>query len=181
MNLTSLAYALPLVPFISRLAFFFPRGIRHYMSEDLAEEETDRESHRMFIRALSGFSFSVLTGMSVVERFTYNNKQFQLPIFYLLISFLFYLSALNLQGYKYKRWHDQLGDALVDSATLSLLLSIISIIWSTNYGLGFRVSLTILTLLIWLIDHAIRLRILWRYLSQRQNAGSLTASKNLHL
>ena len=118
-------YPLPFIPFIP----FITRGIlslrfRPKMSETLAEDENDRESHRTLILALAAFSFAALLAIAVLDTTT---QRFRLPTYYLLISFLSYYFALNLQGYKFARWHDQLGDALVEAASLSLILAVMAV------------------------------------------------------
>ena len=155
-------YPLPFIPFIP----FITRGIlslrfRPKMSETLAEDENDRENHRTLIMALAGFSFAALLAIAVLDTTT---QRFRLPTYYLLISFLSYYFALNLQGYKFARWHDQLGDALVEAASLSLILAVITVVWATYANEPFAWFVIILALAVWLVDHVIRLWLSARYL-----------------
>ncbi|MBW2620863.1 MAG: hypothetical protein JRC56_05985 [Deltaproteobacteria bacterium] len=91
------------------------------MSEIPSEEEQDRESHRSHILTLAGFSFTGLLAIAVLDATLV--QDFRFAVYYLLVSFLCYLSALNFQGYKSKRWHDQLATALMDVASLSLMIN----------------------------------------------------------
>ena len=155
-------YPLPFIPFIP----FITRGIlslrfRPKMSETLAEDENDRESHRTLILALAGFSFAALLAIAVLDTTT---QRFRLPTYYLLISFLSYYFALNLQGYKFSRWHDQLGDALVEAASLSLILAVMAIVWVSYPNELFTWAVSVLALGVWLADHIIRLSLSARYL-----------------
>ncbi len=144
------------------------------MSEVPSEEEQDRESHRSHILTLGGFSFAGLLAISALD--VTSNHDFRFAVYFLLASFLCYLFSLNLQGYKSKRWHDQFATALMDSASLSLIMSIISILQVKALNLSFVAGITGLALLVWAVDHIVRIRILWKYLKLKrevlQNDGS---------
>ena len=110
------SYFVPLVPLVSRALLCVKH--RTQMSEILSEEENDRESHRSHILALAGFSFTGLLAIAVLDATLL--QDFHYAVYYLLVSFLCYLSALNFQGYKSKRWHDQFGTALMDAVDFIL-------------------------------------------------------------
>ena len=162
-------YIIPFVPFLSRSILCLNH--RRQMLDILCEDEQDREAHRAHILALAGFSFSGLLAVAVLDVTLMHD--FRYAIYYLLLGFLCYLSALNLQGYKSRRWHDQFGTALVDIASLSLILSIISIIHLKEH---FTIILTILAILVWSADHLIRIRIQWNYLNEEKK-GKKNGSK----
>jgi len=153
-------YFLPFLPFLTRgiLCYRF----RTKMTISLRNQELDKESHRTYILAMAGFSFSGLLAMVVLD--VSLPQDFHFAVYYLLISFLSYIVSLNLQGYKALRWQDQLATAFMDSASLCLILSVLSILYSQNFVKSFAYTLTIIAISIWLIDHVIRLRIWWKFL-----------------
>lgn len=116
-----LNYIFPFIPIIIRIVL----GIRFRksMQDKLLEAECDREGHRAIILPLSGFSFTGVLALIVLQKT--NNLDLHLQIYYLFLSFISYLCALNIQKYKSRRWHDQIGTALYELASLSLILSII--------------------------------------------------------
>jgi len=125
------------------------------MSEFLSEEASDRETHRSLLGTLCGFSF---TGLLALVALPGDLKNRALPIWYILVSFVSYLGALNLQGYKSHRWHDQIGDALTETASLGLIASVIGFIVSSDLALGFRIFASVLSGAVWLFDFSIRFR-----------------------
>jgi low temperature requirement protein LtrA len=162
-----------LLKFIFYSIAFFPiitRGILYLnfpneMKDTLSKEELDKESHRTHILTLAGFSFSGLLAIVVLD--VALRQDFHFSIYYLLMSFLGYLVALNLQSYKAKRWEDQIATAFMDIASLCLILSVLSILISQKFSPGFAYPLSILAISIWLIDHWLRLRFQWKYLKEK--------------
>ena len=144
-------YAAPAIPIITRGVVSLK--FRRYMAEIMPEEENDRDTHTTYILALAGFSFSALLALVVVDSQVKKQMDLNVPIFYLLASFLCYYFALNLQGYKFRRWHDQIGDALIDSAGLSLMLSVAHVALKTSYGIW----IAVVAFAVWLVDHGIRI------------------------
>lgn len=134
------------------------------MNVDLSEEELDRKSHRSYILALAGFSFAGLLALVLLD---YSLKQnFLLSIYYMLLSFLFYIFSLNLQGYKSTRVQDQFATMLSESATLCMILSILGILFQST-EIYFKYSMCTLALMIWLFDHYLRIRFQWIYLKKK--------------
>ena len=138
-------YFVPLLPLVSRVLLCIKH--HNHMSEIPCEDEQDRESHRSHILALAGFSFTGLLAIAVLDATLL--QDFHYAVYYLLVSFLCYLSALNFQGYKSKRWHDQLATALMDVASLSLIMSIISILKIQSFSSLFVSILSAIALLTW--------------------------------
>jgi len=165
MQVEILWYCAPFFPLLSRglLCLVF----RGEIGDIPTEEEQDREAHRTHILALAGFSFSGLLALVVLEVAILQG--FHIAIYCLSISFLFYLFALNLQGYKSKRWHDQMATAIVEAASLALMLSVLSILHFQNFSSGFALGLSALGLFVWLLDHFLRLGYQARYLKIRRN------------
>ena len=159
--LTTLTYLLPAIPFLVRGVVFLS-VFRHHMSATIPEEENDRDSHRTLILALAGFSFTGLIGVAVVDA----NIQLHLEyaVYFLFVSFLCFFFSLNLQGYKFRRWHDQLSDALIEAATLSLLacLAVVALkIYPNTFVAGFiAVSATA----VWSLDFYLRVSRMSGYL-----------------
>lgn len=160
-----------IVWYVAPFTAFLTRGVlclwfRSDMSEVLTEDEQDREAHRTHILALAGFSFSALLALVILEATM--RAQLQLAIYYLLVSFLCFLSALNIQGYKARRWQDQLGTALVDAATLSLVLSVVNVLYVQRLGSPrFAMLASAAALLAWVVDHVLRVRFQWAYLKTK--------------
>lgn len=156
---TLLWYGAPAIPFITWgiVCWVF----RRCMKDRLTEAEIDRNNRRSIILALAGFSFTGLLAIAVVDATTRQNLQ--LSVYYLMVSFLSFFFALNLQSYKFHRWHDQFGNALFESATLSLLLSVAAVALSTYPGTLYSIGITTLALAVWALDHVIRLRLMWLY------------------
>lgn len=161
-------YLLPFFPIVSRTVLCLT--FRSQMNEILSEDEQDREAHRTLILSLSGFSFTGLIGLIVIDATLRLN--YKVAIYYLLISFLSFLFSLNAQGYKSKRWHDQIATSIMDTGSLSLILAASYLIGNQNFGMPFSLSLILLSVVAWLTDHIIRLRIQWRFLSIRGGKGN---------
>ncbi|MBX2976399.1 MAG: hypothetical protein KF721_09710 [Ignavibacteriaceae bacterium] len=158
-----LFYMIPSIPFIIR--FIFVCFLKEYLSQILPETENDRSEIRSYVLTLSGFSFTALVALSILEPNIQQNIQFS--IYYAFLSFLFYLFALNLQGYKNKRWHDVLSDTLLESASLCLILTVIGLLFVSNLNSYFVYGISAFAIIIWLIDFIIRLNIQINHLSEK--------------
>lgn len=167
MYLTLFPYLAPVIPVFGHAAMVF--RFRPQMVKGMTEKTAARDAHRTFIMTLTGFSFTGLLAIAVVD--TTIQQSLHLSVFYLLVSFLCYLFALNLQAYKALWWHDQLGDFLIEAATLSLLLSVVAIVWISKQPGSFKYLVTILAVTVWFLDHIIRIRILWQYLKEMEAAN----------
>lgn len=167
MSLTLIPYFAPLAPLLGRALLFF--RFRPLMGKGVGEGVADRVEHRTFIVTLTGFSFTGLLAIAVVDAAI--QQSLHLSVFYLLVSFLGYLFALNLQAYKALWWHDQLADYLIEAATLSLLLSVIAIVWTSKQPDAFKYLVTILALAVWLLDYIIRVTIMWGFFKGIKEAG----------
>jgi hypothetical protein len=146
-------YLLPLVPLLTRGAISLV--YYKFMSTFLDEEAKQRGDYRTVILGLMGFSLASLLALTVVE--AHAAQMFFDPVYYMLVSFLGFYLALNIQSYKDNEWQDQLGAALMDVATLSFFLSIVSLFFTSNQDDFYKYLLTALALGTWLADHLIRL------------------------
>jgi len=158
-----LPYALPFMPMLGRGLIII--RYKRYMRDALNEGAIDRANHRSLIAALAGFSFAGLLALvalpgSLLER--------ALPIWYVLLSFLSYLAALNLQGYKALLWHDQIGDALFEISSLGLIASVITFILKSELPTAFHIIATALALSVWALDYLIRIHFTVDYLSAKE-------------
>jgi hypothetical protein len=140
------------------------------MSRSLTEDEIDRETHRTLILGLAGFSFTALAAFAAIDVVT--EKPFHVPIYFLFTSFLFYMVALNLQGYKLRRWQDLLGDCLIDSAALCLIMSVVAIVWRSNASRTFQFAVLLMSGMAWIVDHAVRVHYQYNDLSLRERAAT---------
>lgn len=136
------------------------------MKDNLPAKVLDKESHRSHFMTLAGFSFSGLLAMAVLD--VALRQDFQYSIYYLFLSFLGYIFAVNLQSYKAKRWQDQLATASSDMASLCLVLSILSILMTKKFSPVFAYILSTIAVLVWLTDHGLRLVFDWTYLREER-------------
>lgn len=153
MTIELLWYLIPIIPLGLRgfLSLFY----RRTMSDMLSEEERDTDAHRMVLLALMTLSFTGLLALAVVDATL--RKNLHIPTYFLLVSFLVYMGALEIQGYKFYRSRDQLSDALMETGTLCLLLSVVRLIWITNAGTAFPVVMTAIAMGGWLVTFLYRL------------------------
>jgi len=157
-------YILPFFPIVTRGILYLK--FQKEMNDILEKEELNKESHRTYIMTMAGFSFTGLLAMVVLD--ATRPQGYQFTIYYLFMSFLGYIFALNLQSYKAKRWQDQLATASLDMASLCLILSILSILITNNFSPAFAYPLSIVVILIWLIDHGLRLKFDSDYLKEKR-------------
>jgi len=157
-------YLIPFIPLLDRLILIL--WYKDLMKEILSEDELDRDAHRNYILALTGFSFTGLLALALLEATVISG--FYLTIYYLLISFLLYLFSLNFQGYKAKRWQDQLSTSFSEVATLALICSIISILFIKEFEKSFAFLLASIAMFIWFFDHLYRIRLQTKYLSLKR-------------
>ncbi len=156
-------YMVPLVPLVTRfvLGLYWHR----LMPEMLPEEAHERDLHRATILGLAGFSFTAAAGLAVLDANTLAGLQ--LPIWYVVVSFVSFISALNLQSYKASRAQDQFATALIEAGTLSLTLTLVTLLLGANFTPWFNYSATSVALAAWGLDHIIRLRIEHSYFKER--------------
>jgi hypothetical protein len=76
----------------------------------------------------------------------------------------------QLQQYKFYRWQDNLGDALMESAFLSFMLSLSAILGTSEKASNnYKYSLISLVILIWTLDFVIRVKLQIEWLQDRRN------------
>ena len=156
------AYAVPLIPLAGR-ALLCTRW-SWLMGDDLPEAAQDRDVQRGFVLSLAGFSFTAVAALIVLD--TTVRVQLQLPIWYVLVSFLAFIATLNLHAYKSSRWQNQLAEALHEAGTLSLVLAIVALLFTTSFEAVFQWGATALALGVWASDYLVRLWIDHRFLME---------------
>ena len=147
-------HQLPVLPLLTRativITFYKLRW------HPLPEMTKEREQYRTVVLGLMAITFAGLAALSIVDA---KSLVFQIyPFYYMLLSFLSLFVTLNVQSYKNFEWQEQLGAACLDSAMLSLFLSLIAIFRESSQPTGYKYAFAILALGVWSIDHATRLR-----------------------
>ena len=132
------------------------------MSQVPPEEAQERDVNRSFILSLAGFSFTAVAGFSVLQ--AADRIALQLPTWYVLLSFVAYISTLNVQSYKSTRLHNQFATALVELATFSLMISLVALLFAASFDPVFQWAALIVTLAAWALDHGFRLYLDYDYL-----------------
>lgn len=168
-----LLYFVPLLPILSRALLvwrFWP-----LMREVLSEEEHDREANRSLILAFAGFSFTGVTALIVLEPTV--KQSVRGAVFFLLVSFLSYLWALNLQSYKATRWQGEAASALAEIGSLSLVMALVSLLVTSAFGEIFIGGTALLAVGVWGMDHFTRLRLDWCYLQSLQRKAERNRGK----
>jgi hypothetical protein len=160
MEQTGWLYALPLAPLASRVV----AGVYWHwlMPIALPEEAQERDMQRSVVLALAGFAFTAAAALAVLD--TGTRPGLQLSIWYALASFLSYMSSLSLQSYKYLIWQDQLATALIEVGSLSLMLTLLTLLFAAKLEPWFFWMAACVTLLAWTVDHGVKLRLFWRYM-----------------
>lgn len=168
-------YFLPLLPLIVRFVILW--RYKHLFKEDLDRKAAALEAHQDYLLPLAGFSFAGVIALTVAVS-DQTRKELELSTFYVIVGFLGYLSALNIQGYKFSHWEDQIADALIDGASLSLVLSIIFIITNYKYSGPYKVLIIIVGIGAWLFDYVLRMRYLRKMFSGKQTNLETTSEKS---
>jgi hypothetical protein len=123
-------YLTALLPVISRGVILW--RFKELMQDVLPEEEHDRESNRSLILAFAGFSFTGVTALVVLEPTL--KQSVRGAVFFLLVSFLSYLWALNLQSYKATRWQGEAAGLLTEIGSLCLVMALVSLLVTSAFG-----------------------------------------------
>ncbi|WP_434660713.1 hypothetical protein P5W99_10910 [Paraburkholderia sp. A3BS-1L] len=147
------------------------------MSVPLPEEAQERDVHRGFILYLAGFSFTAVAALAVLDGNLRLNLK--LPTWYVLVSFIALIGSLNVQSYKVTRLHNQVATGLQEAGVLSLMLALIALLFTANFGVLYQWSGTALALGTWAIDHTIRWRLDDAYLSALAMRRKKAAQVNL--
>ena len=82
--------------------------------------------------------------------------------YFLSISFLFFVCALQYVAYLSRQWEVQFVDALSDVGMLSLFAGVVAILKAGNAAVAPYVAM--LAGGVWLLNYALRIRMDWSYL-----------------
>jgi hypothetical protein len=148
-----ISYFLPLAPALS--AAFLGWRYRPILKRPLTRERIAREANRTTILALAGFSFAGLIGIAALD--ATRQSALHESVYFLLVSFLSYFFALNLQSYKIYISRELLSSTLIDMASLCLLLAVCALIVKSSNGTLYKIVVCALAGVVWTIDHAIRI------------------------
>ena len=113
---------------------------------------------------MAGFSFAALVGLTIADAKI--KVTGALPVSYLMVSFLCYLSMVNLEQYKFTRMHERLSAALYDTATFCLILSICVLIQALPVSEMHRNAITVLALLVFMANLVTQVGLMWNYLAE---------------
>lgn len=138
------------------------------MGESPPEAAQDRDVQRGFVLSLAGFSFTAVAAMVVLD--TTTQLKLQMPIWYVLVSFLAFMATLNLHAYKSSRWQNQLAEALHETGTLALILALVKLIFNASFDQGFQWCAALLALGVWSTDYLVRLWLDHRFLHEKDLA-----------
>jgi ABC-type spermidine/putrescine transport system permease subunit I len=150
-----LFYLIPFIPLITRTGLAI--RWRNKMKIAIPEEAQARNEQRATVLSLAGFSFTVVSAIVLLD----NNSEhkMKLAVWFVLVSFVVFLAAANLQSYKSVFIDTMIYSALVEIGTLSLSLALAALICRTSYDDNFKTLVISFMLSVWVIDHVIRLRI----------------------
>ncbi|MEX3930049.1 hypothetical protein AB4Y36_39685 [Paraburkholderia sp. BR10936] len=134
------------------------------MNEVVPEAAQERDVHRTFIFSLAGFSFTAVAGLAVLDANT--RVSLKVPTWYVFVSFVAFMSSLNVQSYKVTRRHNQIATGLQEVGVLSLMLALIALLFTANFGTLYQWAGAVLAWGAWFTDHIIRWRLDNRFLSE---------------
>jgi hypothetical protein len=157
-------YLLPLLPLVPRSLIVL--RFRNFMSEQLSTAERAASEHRTVILALAGFSFSA--GLALPAYGATTHADVLLPTFYVVVSFLCYLAALQVQSHKVVRWLDQVGSVLVDVATLCLILAVLCMVALIEPPPRYFLVIGTLAIAAWLADTILRFSSWWSFFGAKE-------------
>ena len=148
-------FILAMFPFVCRLVV-----IRMYwpiMKTQLTNEERESDAHRGMLLTLAGFSFSAFFILIVTASTLDKSKiDLELPVVFMLISFILFYAAFLIEAYKFNRFRDEIGIALNDTARLSLLISIAIVVSEASFSNNTEVLVFVTTFGLWAIDYFIK-------------------------
>jgi hypothetical protein len=127
--------------------------LRKVLTNDLLNEERDTDRNRSIQGVLAGFAFAGIATISALKSIQIQEFELEISLYYLVISFLCYLMALNLESYKSFVFQLPLSDLLMDIADLAFVCSVFSFIYKTNYFAITKVLIISIAGAVWLIHY----------------------------
>jgi hypothetical protein len=166
----ALLHLVPAVPLLTRGAIMVV--FRELADEVLSEEAMERDSGRNVSLALAGFSFSAVVALVFLE--SHAGSSLILPLYFLFLSFIAFLTSSAGEGYKLIRWHDQAVAAAREAGSLSLIMGVIVLLRVSTLPASYRIFLSLVGIGAWLLEHLMYLRRNVRYLSEVKRAERRT-------
>jgi len=164
---TWILWSLPSIPLLLRLAMLW--YFREYWFELLSEGERDSESGRILSLTLCGFSVSaffvlIATNPTFVEK----NIDIELPTYFMLISSVGLFGAFSIEAYKHRRWQQQLCLGLEEAGRFSLLASIATLMWASQFPDRLKFIVVAVCALMWAADFLHRMNMWIEFLSNKR-------------
>lgn len=144
-------YFLPFFPCI--VYIFLLISVKDVLTGTLSSDERDTDRNRTVIGLMAGFAFAGITAISVLKNEQKVEFGLEASLYYLVISFLCYLVAINLEAYKFFVYLSILGDLLVDIADLSLLCCVLSFVFIAGYSERTKWLILGFVTLVWLLHY----------------------------
>ena len=148
------------IPILTRLIIINFFSLQ--MSDRLKEGELDRDGNRDHIKTFAGFSFTGLLGLIIVT--SQLEQDFTISIILLFVSFLSFLTSLNIHGYKSIRFWYHIVTMITEIGTLALTLSLLSLMWQVDFNPSVRYPIAFFAIFLWIVDHIIRIYLYSNYL-----------------
>jgi hypothetical protein len=121
-----------------------------------------RETNRSLLLSLASLSFAGLMAVALTDSAVADDLQF--PIYFLLVSFLSFLTAIGAQQRLNRQRDNQNSIALIDMGILSLIMSVISVVFIVRGGGVFEFVFAAVALLVFFRNHVNHLRVTIRTL-----------------
>ncbi|MEY8689853.1 MAG: hypothetical protein AB9M53_08245 [Leptothrix sp. (in: b-proteobacteria)] len=119
------------------------------MSLSIAEQVADRMNHRTVLLGIAAIAFTSLMGILALSG---DVVQRQLPIWFTLVACFSSIVSLGMQGWKYKFWHDQIADGLMDTAIFGLDAALVSFVFISPFSWAFKWPCAFLGIAAWALD-----------------------------
>ncbi|HQR52450.1 MAG TPA: hypothetical protein PLZ79_04210 [Burkholderiales bacterium] len=169
-SLRQLLYLIPAFPVLTTamIALRFSR----LMKKALTPERWNPARSRTVSLSMAGFSFTGVVGIAVLQESI--QKTLELPMYYLVLSFLCYLCAANLESYKFFVSRQMISHALTESASLSLTCAVVSVVFLGGYGQPFTLILLAIAVVGWLGNHALVAFYVFRVFTKEEKQNDTT-------
>ena len=151
-----------LIPFVSRAILAW--CCLTVVERPMAAAIRDTATHRAAILAIAGFSITIFAGLAVLD----TQKDFHLAAAFAAVSFVAYFAAYSIQTYKWFIWIDLVGDAFMDTGSLSLVLAMMCVFHQIPSHSANWVA-CILGPVVWSIDHVVKWVASYKYFRELRN------------
>ncbi|WP_124705222.1 hypothetical protein [Sulfuriferula multivorans] len=164
---TWILWSLPSIPLFLRLIMLW--WFYEFWSEVLSEGERDTESGRILSLTLCGFSVSAFFVLIATNpTFVDKHIDIELPTYFMLISSVGLFGAFSIEAYKHRRWQQQLCLGLEEAGRFSLLASIATLMWVSQFSDRLKFIVIAVCTLMWSIDFLHRMSMWVEFLSSKR-------------